>query len=54
MTNSADRMSSMGLKFNREHECYTADLKIYSQLAHLKKPLTDLKYDNCSVKRKVL
>ena len=54
MTNSTDRMSSMDLKFNREHKSYTADLKIYSQLAHLKKPLMDLKHDNRSVKRKVL
>ena len=49
MTNSTDRMSFRDLKLNHEHESYTADLKIYSQLAHLKKPLKNLKYDNCSV-----
>ena len=36
MANSIDRTSSiMDLKFN--HSLYTTDLKIYSQLAHLKK-----------------
>ena len=38
LANSTDRMSAiMDLKLNHERESNTADLRIYSQLANLKK-----------------
>ena len=38
MANSTDQMCAiMDLKLNHQRECHTADLKIYNQLAYLKK-----------------